>query len=69
MNFREKIKIICNILHNSETAITRTFRNSYDFNSTTTDYINGVEKLEIVDNDNELLAYGFFANSWISWRY
>ncbi len=60
---REKIKVSYhNILLNGETAITRTFRNSYDFSSTTTDYINGVEKLEIVDNDDELLAYGFLLN-------
>ena len=60
---REKIQVSYhNILLNGETAITRTFRNSYDFNAKTTDYINSVEKLEIVDNDNELLAYGFLLN-------
>ena len=34
----------------------------FEFNAQTTDYINGFEKIEVVNNDNELLAFGFILN-------
>jgi hypothetical protein len=48
-----------NIYLNGNERITRLYRNTFEFSSKTTDEINSFEKVEVTDNDNNVLAVGF----------
>ena len=49
-----------NIYLNGNEKITRIFRNTFEFNSTVEDTIANFEEVKVIDNDDNLLAVGFY---------
>ena len=60
-NFLNKHQILPehNIYLNQKSQIYRMFRNSFDFNAKVSDHFNDFERIEVIDNENNLLAVGF----------